>query len=168
MQTTPQSIRIRRDESRLGERLGVGIGMLAFKVTTADSHGTLLVVELAHHARGGPARHLHHGEDEWFTSPRASTWSRSDPTVSGCTRATAPSVRAGCHVPGPSSATGAGESSFPSRLLVGGRRSFAPWARSMRWRRRTRHFGRLWRWTDRRQRGRGWRCWRYHDSGGDP
>ena len=44
---------------RDGERRGLGIGTLAFKVKTADSQGALLVVELVHHTHGGPPRHLH-------------------------------------------------------------------------------------------------------------
>jgi quercetin dioxygenase-like cupin family protein len=39
---------------------------VTFKVTTADSQGTLVVVELVHHTRGGPPRHRHHHQDEWF------------------------------------------------------------------------------------------------------
>src|SRR5919202_907521 len=55
-----------RDGDRFGEHHDLGIGVLSFKVSTADSRGALLVVELAHHSKGGPARHLHHEQDEWF------------------------------------------------------------------------------------------------------
>jgi quercetin dioxygenase-like cupin family protein len=61
-----RGFRIARDEDRYGERRSVGIGTLAFKVTTEDSGGALLIVEIAHHAKGGPARHMHHNQDEWF------------------------------------------------------------------------------------------------------
>ncbi len=64
--TTRQGFRIARGEDRFGEHRGLGIGTLTFKVSTADSGGALLVCEIAHHAEGGPARHLHHNQDEWF------------------------------------------------------------------------------------------------------
>ena len=36
------------------------------KLSTADSEGALFVME--HHliGKGGPARHVHHAQDEWF------------------------------------------------------------------------------------------------------
>jgi quercetin dioxygenase-like cupin family protein len=61
-----QGFRVARGEDRFGAHYGLGFGALAFKVSTADSGGALLVVELAHHAKGGPPRHLHHHQDEWF------------------------------------------------------------------------------------------------------
>src|SRR5260370_14592568 len=64
--TTRQGCRIAGGEDRFGEHRGLGIGTLTFKVSTADSGGALLVCEIAHHAEGGPARHLHHNQDEWF------------------------------------------------------------------------------------------------------
>jgi quercetin dioxygenase-like cupin family protein len=68
MMTEPalRGIRVGRDEDRFGERHDTGIGRVTFKVTTADSQGTLVVVELVHHTRGGPPRHRHHHQDEWF------------------------------------------------------------------------------------------------------
>ncbi len=53
-------------EGRLGERLEIGNGSILFKVTTEDSKGTLLVAEIAHQGKGGPGRHFHHHQDEWF------------------------------------------------------------------------------------------------------
>ncbi|HEV2237459.1 MAG TPA: cupin domain-containing protein [Ktedonobacterales bacterium] len=52
-------------QDRDGERRGLGISTIAFKVFPQDSGG-LLVLENTFHARGGPARHLHHDQDEWF------------------------------------------------------------------------------------------------------
>ena len=43
----------------------MGISEIAFKVTPADSAG-VLVLENTFRAPGGPARHLHHDQDEWF------------------------------------------------------------------------------------------------------
>ncbi len=61
-----QPFEVGRDADRYGIHRGVGIGTLCFKVTTADSNGAFLVAEIAHHAKGGPPRHLHHDQDEWF------------------------------------------------------------------------------------------------------
>jgi quercetin dioxygenase-like cupin family protein len=55
-----------RDADRFGEHHRLGIGILSFKVSTEDSNGALLVVELVHHTKGGPARHLHRTQDEVF------------------------------------------------------------------------------------------------------
>jgi quercetin dioxygenase-like cupin family protein len=43
---------------------GLGVSRIDFKVTTSD--GGLFVLENTFHAPGGPARHLHHAQDEWF------------------------------------------------------------------------------------------------------
>ena len=51
---------------RLGEHLGNSISDFFFKVSTEDSHGSLVVVEMTHHAKGGPVRHIHYDQDEWF------------------------------------------------------------------------------------------------------
>jgi hypothetical protein len=47
-----RGFRVARGEDRFGAHFGLGFGALAFKVSTADSGGALLVVELAHHAKG--------------------------------------------------------------------------------------------------------------------
>jgi len=57
---------VARDHDRFDQQYGVGIGALSFKVATQDSHGALLTLEIVHHAQGGPARHLHYDQDEWF------------------------------------------------------------------------------------------------------
>ena len=51
-------------EDVCGEHHGLGISVIHFKVVAAD--GGLLVLENTFHARGGPPRHLHPGQDEWF------------------------------------------------------------------------------------------------------
>jgi len=61
-----QQFWVGRGVDRLGEHLGLGISSVFFKVSTEDSHGGLLVVELTHHAKGGPGRHFHYDQDEWF------------------------------------------------------------------------------------------------------
>ena len=50
---------------RFGEHRGLGISEIDFKVTGAGSNG-LFVLENTFHAKGGPARHLHVAQDEWF------------------------------------------------------------------------------------------------------
>jgi quercetin dioxygenase-like cupin family protein len=50
----------------LDEHIGSSISDFFFKVSTEDSHGGLLVVEITHHAKGGPGRHIHHDQEEWF------------------------------------------------------------------------------------------------------
>jgi mannose-6-phosphate isomerase-like protein (cupin superfamily) len=67
MSDTPmQAFWIERGADRLSEHLGRGISRVFFKVSTQDSHGGLLVVEMTHHAKGGPGRHFHYEQDEWF------------------------------------------------------------------------------------------------------
>lgn len=50
---------------RYGEFRGLGVSSIAFKVVPADADG-LLILENTFHARGGPARHRHLAQDEWF------------------------------------------------------------------------------------------------------
>ncbi len=52
-------------DDRFGEHRGLGISKIAFKVTPADGADVLLL-ENVFHAPGGPPRHLHHDQDEWF------------------------------------------------------------------------------------------------------
>ena len=61
-----QQFWVERDVDRLGEYLGNSISDFFFKVSTDDSHGSLVVVETVQHAKGGPPRHLHYDQDEWF------------------------------------------------------------------------------------------------------
>jgi quercetin dioxygenase-like cupin family protein len=49
-------------EDRSGERHGLGVSAIAFKVITPG----LLVLENTFHAPGGPPRHQHLEQDEWF------------------------------------------------------------------------------------------------------
>ena len=43
----------------------VAAGTLAYKVIPSDSNG-VLIFEMTFHQKGGPARHLHLDQDEWF------------------------------------------------------------------------------------------------------
>ena len=62
---TSASISVAVGEDRFGEHRGLGISVIDFKVVPADSGG-LLIIENTFHAKGGPARHLHYDQDEWF------------------------------------------------------------------------------------------------------
>ncbi len=61
----PAAVRVGAGEDRFGEHRGLGVSRIAFKVVPADSSG-VLIIENIFHAKGGPARHLHHDQDEWF------------------------------------------------------------------------------------------------------
>lgn len=52
-------------QDRFGERRGLGISAISFKVTPTDVPDTL-IIENTFHAPGGPPRHLHFEQDEWF------------------------------------------------------------------------------------------------------
>lgn len=52
-------------EDQFGESRGLGVSFIAFKVTPQDSDG-LFIIENTFHEKGGPARHLHHEQEEWF------------------------------------------------------------------------------------------------------
>lgn len=52
-------------QDRFGEFRGLGISSIQFKITPRDG-ADVLVLENTFHARGGPARHLHYEQDEWF------------------------------------------------------------------------------------------------------
>jgi len=58
-------LRVAAGEDRFGEQRGLGISVVTFKVCPQDSDG-LLILENTFHAKGGPARHLHYDQDEWF------------------------------------------------------------------------------------------------------
>src|SRR5438270_13899584 len=57
--------RVAAGEDRFGEQRGLGISSIAFKVSGQDSSG-LFILENTFHAKGGPPRHLHYEQDEWF------------------------------------------------------------------------------------------------------
>jgi mannose-6-phosphate isomerase-like protein (cupin superfamily) len=61
----PAPLRLPAGHDCFGEHRGLGISTIAFKLTGSGEQGPL-VVENTFHAPGGPARHLHHDQDEWF------------------------------------------------------------------------------------------------------
>lgn len=58
-------LRVAAGTDRFSEKRSLGISTILFKVTPQDAGGILLI-ENVFHERGGPARHLHHHQDEWF------------------------------------------------------------------------------------------------------
>ena len=63
----PPALRVAAGTDRFGEERGLGISSIDFKVSGQDSSG-LFILENTFHAKGGPARHLHYDQDEWFYS----------------------------------------------------------------------------------------------------
>ena len=53
-------------QDREGVQRSMGITTLAFKVVTADTGGDLFLIEQTSRAAGGPPRHIHLSQDEWF------------------------------------------------------------------------------------------------------
>ena len=62
--STP-TLRVAAGEDRFGEHRSLGISTIDFKVSPQDN-GSLFILENTFHAKGGPARHLHYDQDEWF------------------------------------------------------------------------------------------------------
>lgn len=62
---TPDAMRVAAGADCYGEQRGLGVSVIAFKVVPSDSSG-LLILENTFHAKGGPARHLHTDQEEWF------------------------------------------------------------------------------------------------------
>lgn len=63
--SNPPALWVAAGEDRFGQHRGLGISVIDFKVVPQDSSG-LFVLENTFHAKGGPARHLHYDQDEWF------------------------------------------------------------------------------------------------------
>lgn len=61
----PEMVHVAAGADRFGAQRGLGISTIAFKVTTPNP-GDLFVLENTFLAKGGPARHLHYEQDEWF------------------------------------------------------------------------------------------------------
>jgi quercetin dioxygenase-like cupin family protein len=58
-------LRIGADEDQFGEVRSLGVSQITFKVTPKDSNG-IFIIENTFHTKGGPAKHLHYNQDEWF------------------------------------------------------------------------------------------------------
>ena len=56
---------LKAGEDRYGHKRGLGINTIDFKVTKRESAG-VFILEITMHKNGGPVRHVHHGQDEWW------------------------------------------------------------------------------------------------------
>lgn len=66
-QPAPQSTElVPAGEDREKERHAVGVSSTTYKVLTSETGGAMFVMEQLNHKKGGPNRHLHHGENELF------------------------------------------------------------------------------------------------------
>ena len=63
--SAPPIVQIAAGADRDGEQHPLGISVIHFKVIRADNPD-IFVIENTFHARGGPARHLHYQQDEYF------------------------------------------------------------------------------------------------------
>jgi mannose-6-phosphate isomerase-like protein (cupin superfamily) len=63
--SAPPALRVTAGEDRYSEHRGLGVSHIDFKIASQDS-SAIFVLENTFHAKGGPARHLHHEQDEWF------------------------------------------------------------------------------------------------------
>lgn len=61
----PPVLRVAAGEDCFGEQRSLGISTIAFKLVSRDSNG-LIIIENTFRTKGGPARHLHYDQDEWF------------------------------------------------------------------------------------------------------
>lgn len=53
-------------QDRQNEAHNVGVSHTNFKVLTAETGGNLFVIEQNNQKKGGPPRHFHYGEEEYF------------------------------------------------------------------------------------------------------
>lgn len=68
MNNNPQTdgvLKVAAGADKFGDRRNLGISTIAFKVVPIESSG-LFIIENTFRAKGGPARHLHYAQDEWF------------------------------------------------------------------------------------------------------
>jgi len=64
---TQQALYVPRGEHRFDEELKIwGAIPLQIKISTDDTDGALFVFEHADMGKGGPPRHFHYEQDEWF------------------------------------------------------------------------------------------------------
>ena len=71
VQRTPQSsargIRVEHGVDWLdAPRTIAGANVVTYKIATQDTHGGLFLLEQVSMRKGGPPRHLHHAQEEWF------------------------------------------------------------------------------------------------------
>jgi len=66
-QFAASAVCVKHDEDRFDEHLKLGgANLFACKVSGRDNAGALFIFEQTNLRKGGPPRHLHHGQDEWL------------------------------------------------------------------------------------------------------
>ncbi|MGC1483741.1 MAG: cupin domain-containing protein [Candidatus Acidiferrum sp.] len=66
-QTPTKAVCVKHDADRFNEALKLGgANTYACKVSTKDTNGALFLLEQRNLRKGGPPRHVHHRQDEWF------------------------------------------------------------------------------------------------------
>ena len=60
------AIRVPDGEDRTGSHHAIGLSSTDYKVLTNDSNGSFFLFQHTSTKKGGPPRHLHHGQEEWF------------------------------------------------------------------------------------------------------
>jgi len=63
--SAPSMLRVLANEDQFGEHRGFGVSAITFKVTPKDNNA-IFIIENTFHEKGGPAKHLHYDQDEWF------------------------------------------------------------------------------------------------------
>jgi quercetin dioxygenase-like cupin family protein len=61
----PSALRVAAGADREGESRGLGISTIAFKVSLPNQSDSF-ILENTFLAKGGPPRHLHYDQEEWF------------------------------------------------------------------------------------------------------
>jgi quercetin dioxygenase-like cupin family protein len=62
----PKTAKVPTGQDRLNEQHNIGVSDTTFKVLSNETGGNLFVMEQNNHKKGGPPRHLHYGEEEYF------------------------------------------------------------------------------------------------------
>jgi quercetin dioxygenase-like cupin family protein len=68
-QVTPnesKTAKVPSGQDRLNEQHNIGVSDTTFKVLSNETGGNLFVMEQGNHKKGGPPRHLHYNEEEYF------------------------------------------------------------------------------------------------------
>lgn len=63
--SAPSEFLVPANKDQFGEHRGLGVSAITFKVTPKDNNG-IFIIENTFHEKGGPAKHLHYDQDEWF------------------------------------------------------------------------------------------------------
>jgi quercetin dioxygenase-like cupin family protein len=63
--TNPNVFPVSAGKDKFGELRSLGVSFISFKVTPMHNND-ILIIENTFHEKGGPAKHLHFNQDEWF------------------------------------------------------------------------------------------------------